>query len=774
MRKNLLLMLSMFVGFGLFAQGYEQDFDGFTAGDYLAEVDTDWTTWSVTPGTAEDPTISDAFAATAPNSVFVSGTNDAVYPCGDLTSGAYVISFDMYVPTDRVGYFNVQQVFGADWAMSLTFMPGGDITVSAGGLTPTGFTFTPDTWFPIEVRVNLNDDIAQCLVDGVEVVEWQYSLKEDGAAGTLALGCVNMYAYDGGNGSTPEYYFDNFMFDETATVLYSEDFDDFAANDYLAVVDPENWTTWSVDPGSAEDPIISDAFAATAPNSVFVSGTNDAVFPCGNLTSGSYAIAFDMYVPTDRVGYFNVQQAFGVDWSMSMTFMPGGDITVAAGGLAPTGFTFTPDTWFPIEVYIDLNEDIAQCIIDGVEVVEWQFSLTETGTPAEALQLGCVNMYASDGGNSSTPEYYFDNFEFTSTSSALIPPTVVLDTDEIVALIVDGTAVTETFVIDNVGQQNLSYNVYPTYDVAAAGTATNTVAQCGEFDGGVGYTDAISAKAASLLTPELLAAYIGTEITSIEIYVADEMAETSILVLDKGATTIGGPGEIIYEQDFTTTIGAWNTVELDTPILITGEPIYIGISYFQPAGLFSMGSDFGPKLPGINWRMTGVAWGELGEAVDRNYAIRAIVTGDPQVAWMDVPVDFGMIPAGGSETVGVFINPDGLANGQYTGSLVVAANDPNTNYTEIDVTLDILIGTDELNTLDAVSVYPNPTNDVVFVKADAQIEQVVVSNYLGQVVDIYTSLGNNGQINVSQLDNGVYFLEVTTTLAKHTIKVIKK
>ncbi len=773
MRKNLLLILSMFVGFGLFAQGYEQNFDGFTSGDYLAEVDTDWTTWSNAPGGAEDPTISDAFAASAPNSVFVSGTNDAVFPCGDLTSGAYEISFDMYVPTDRVGYFNIQQVFGSDRAMSLTFMPGGDVTVSAGGQAPTGVTFAHDTWFTVDVQIDLNTDNAKCFIDGEEIVQWTYSLKEDGTAGTLQLGCVNMYAYDGGNGSTPEYYFDNFAFDAMATVLYSQNFDEFTSGDYLAVVD-EDWTTWSNAPGGAEDPMISDAQASSTANSAFVSGTNDAVFPCGDLTSGSYKIAFEMYVPTDRVGYFNIQQVFGSDWAMSLTFMPGGDITVSAGGQAPTGFTFTHDTWFPVEVMVDIDADEASCTVDGVLLTEWQYSLKEDGT-AGTNQLGCVNMYAYDGGNGSTPEYYFDNFEFVSLSSALAPPTVDVSVDEMVALITDGLAVTETFDIANVGQQNLSYNVYPTYNVSAAsGSATGVVAHCGEYENGVGYTGATTAKSAVLLGASLQEEYIGTEITSVEIYVAQEMTETTMYVWAKGETTVPGPGAILYEEDFTPTIDAWNTIELDTPILLTGDPVYIGLAYFQPADMFSIGVDAGPKVLGVNWRSTGPGWSELSAVIEANYCIRANVSGDPQVAWMNVPVDFGMIAPGDSETVGVFISPDGLPNGQYTGAIVVAANDPETGYTEIDVTLDILIGTDELNTLDAVSVYPNPTNDVVFVKADSQIEQVVVSNYLGQVVDVYTALGNEGQINVSQLDNGVYFLEVTTGLAKHTIKVIKK
>ncbi|NOR86721.1 MAG: hypothetical protein GQ527_03840 [Bacteroidales bacterium] len=72
MRKNLLLLLSIFIGLSLSAQIYEENFDGFADGDYLAVVDGDnWTTLTDSPVTAEDALISDAFSETAPNSVLV-------------------------------------------------------------------------------------------------------------------------------------------------------------------------------------------------------------------------------------------------------------------------------------------------------------------------------------------------------------------------------------------------------------------------------------------------------------------------------------------------------------------------------------------------------------------------------------------------------------------------------------------------------------------------------------------------------------------------------
>ncbi|MCK5906142.1 MAG: hypothetical protein KAG37_01045, partial [Flavobacteriales bacterium] len=195
------------------------------------------------------------------------------------------------------------------------------------------------------------------------------------------------------------------------TVLYFNNFDAYTSSDYLAVVDPDNWTTWSNAPGSAEDPVISDAFAATAPNAVMVSGTNDAVFPMGDKTTGTYELDFDMYVPAGKTGSFNIQHVTLSESTMSLTFMDDLSITVSAGGQAPTGLTYAADTWFNVHVLMNIDGDVASVEIDGTEIVEWQFSLQENGD-AGVAQLGCANMYAYDGGNGGTPEYYFDNFSF--------------------------------------------------------------------------------------------------------------------------------------------------------------------------------------------------------------------------------------------------------------------------------------------------------------------------------------------------------------------------
>ena len=76
------------------------------------------------------------------------------------------------------------------------------------------------------------------------------------------------------------------------------------------------------------------------------------------------------------------------------------------------------------------------------------------------------------------------------------------------------------------------------------------------------------------------------------------------------------------------------------------------------------------------------------------------------------------------------------------------------------------------NVVSEVSIYPNPATSVLNVDA-AGYSQVEVINMLGQVV-YSNSISNNAQINVSDLNNGVYFVRLSGANGTTTQKFIKK
>ena len=69
------------------------------------------------------------------------------------------------------------------------------------------------------------------------------------------------------------------------------------------------------------------------------------------------------------------------------------------------------------------------------------------------------------------------------------------------------------------------------------------------------------------------------------------------------------------------------------------------------------------------------------------------------------------------------------------------------------------------------SIYPNPTTDVLYINQVRDITKLEIININGQL--IFTQNKSLGNINVSQLQNGVYFLKVHTENGIATKKFIK-
>ena len=58
-----------------------------------------------------------------------------------------------------------------------------------------------------------------------------------------------------------------------------------------------------------------------------------------------------------------------------------------------------------------------------------------------------------------------------------------------------------------------------------------------------------------------------------------------------------------------------------------------------------------------------------------------------------------------------------------------------------------------------VAIYPNPTSGILYVELDTNFDATIY-NYQGQVVMITSN--NNGQIDMSGLTTGVYFVQIKT------------
>lgn len=82
------------------------------------------------------------------------------------------------------------------------------------------------------------------------------------------------------------------------------------------------------------------------------------------------------------------------------------------------------------------------------------------------------------------------------------------------------------------------------------------------------------------------------------------------------------------------------------------------------------------------------------------------------------------------------------------------------------------VGIEDVTVDENISLYPNPTHDIINIATDLTIQQVEVYNMQGQRVA--AEMGNVNNISLNGLANGLYLLKVTTENGVNTYKVSKK
>jgi len=83
------------------------------------------------------------------------------------------------------------------------------------------------------------------------------------------------------------------------------------------------------------------------------------------------------------------------------------------------------------------------------------------------------------------------------------------------------------------------------------------------------------------------------------------------------------------------------------------------------------------------------------------------------------------------------------------------------------------LGSDEFN-LNEISIYPNPTYGLLNIKANAIIDRVEVFDILGKRLIDTAFEGKEVEVNLSALNNGVYFVKIQSLNNTETTKVIKE
>jgi hypothetical protein len=599
--------------------------------------------------------------------------------------------------------------------------------------------------------------------------------------------------------------------------IFQDDMESYNVGDYLALSDTTGyWTTWSDNPGSAEDAFIVDAQAASPTQSTEVVTTStDLILKLGDKTTGKYQFNVKYYIVNGMGGYINLQhfEAPGIEWAVEVYFgaatgsnngfMYAGNHDGDPGTPDSTFFSFTHDNWMQLEFIIDLDNDWAEFYIDDTMIDEWQFSLQAQGE-AGTLQLGGVDIYggAPEG---DSPHYYFDDIEYIVLKEGATSATIDIDNSPIITTLESGEQGTEQFSMGNTGEGDLNYEMVITYpannkalnidpagshtpkalamvpmiDPNYAGTNDQVSGERdvvlhydGDNDNAYGNTQAdYEWRVAARFPDDMLAPYVGMELTSVDVFINDPGTAQKLQIYGMGSYNTPGPGDLLVEQAFDAVGASWNTIVLDEPLVIDGQNLWVGYWLSSLAGLFTPGVDAeGLGVEDGDWMSAGPGWGHLGAT--RNWNIRANLTGEASVQWLSTDPSEGTLSKDEYIDVDVNIDASDLSSDQYTGKINVRNNDPENELVKITVLLNVTVGVLENGEKEFVVVYPNPAKDYLRVGTNGGLKHIRISNTIGQVVFDQNMNQTNATISTSGLQKGVYFVQIDTDHGTTTQKVI--
>lgn len=81
-------------------------------------------------------------------------------------------------------------------------------------------------------------------------------------------------------------------------------------------------------------------------------------------------------------------------------------------------------------------------------------------------------------------------------------------------------------------------------------------------------------------------------------------------------------------------------------------------------------------------------------------------------------------------------------------------------------------GLEENETQNNILLYPNPAKERLYINTSIPIKQMTICNLLGQEIQKYNNLETTSSINISGLNEGVYFVKIYTEKVVYATKII--
>ena len=768
-KVSLLIAMIAFVCGNAFAQ-MSFDFNDGVAGAKIAQTYGDpWTTWSNAPGGAEDGVFAEQNSMAAH---FTYG-NDQVLNLGNVTTGTWELSFDMYIPNGKDAYNNILHIFngsGSEWATEVWYKTSDNGTAIKAANVTTNFDCPYDSWFTVKYVVDLDNDEATFYVDDAEIYTWQFSLQAEGAAGTRQLGAMDFFPPT--SAAVSDYYIDNVDVQPVMNleVVLEDDFEEYTEGNKIAAeaiaAGHDWWTTWSNAPGGAEDGVVA-SFEGTKCGHLTYG--NDQVLLLGDATSGTYTLGFDMYIPNGKDAYNNVLHIFngsGSEWATEVWYKTSDNGTSIKAGGVTTNFDCPFDSWFTVKYVVDLDNDEATFYVDDEEIYTWQYSLQADGT-AGSRQLAAMDFYPPT--SAAVSDYYIDNvcaYKLGGVSAPILSVTP----ESITEYLQEDDLTMVDITIDNAGNSIGDWNAYVEFGHGEGGSQTSELAyHDGEATSGIGSSGGPYTREMAIRLPATAyaGAAMGMKITSAKFQVAAQYKseDDNYIFRIYGQGANNQPGELLAEKTVVSSeLGVWLTATFDEDVYLDGQTIWVTVELLQTAGEYPLtmdGGHYGAEGDG-NWLSTqGGSFDHCYSAGDFEGAWLITVNCEGQLipgTWATLSQETGSVPGGQSQTISLTLNSIGLTDTRYEANLIINTNDQNMPHVEIPVVLIYDPTGVEETVSQLASIYPNPATTSVTLEGD-NLNSVAIYNVAGQLVRVVKLDNVNNTINLD-VEAGVYFFSV--------------
>tara|TARA_B100000809_G_C15131876_1_gene528812 strand:+ start:65 stop:919 length:855 start_codon:yes stop_codon:yes gene_type:complete len=186
---------------------------------------------------------------------------------------------------------------------------------------------------------------------------------------------------------------------------------DFDALTAGALISPQSddFAPWG---GSEVDAFVSSTFSSSPSNSLQITGDgandNDVLWLLGDQLGGQFTMSYKAYIPDGKTSFFGLLQTEDPSNAIFSTNIytnlngTGDDVVTQDGTIINTGNWFFFEEWNEVTIYIDLDIDAIEMIVNGETIYEGEMFLQGS------FALGSVDLWCPGA----DCDVYYDDMVF--------------------------------------------------------------------------------------------------------------------------------------------------------------------------------------------------------------------------------------------------------------------------------------------------------------------------------------------------------------------------